>query len=272
MPKASLFATILATAAVGYAGLHLARSTTPVQPPDLPPLPAPASGAVVQEVATQKVWPAVFGTVPVDAAPVAAPPPPPPTQQYFLKGLLVRKTGSWAVLADPSGEYIVKIDETLEDGSRVARIDRHGVTLERDGVLSLVIFGDAPPDRQEPAGAARTSDDLASIVTRKTQLDLTGLDPHELRRIIARAGAIEQIETADGEKALDLLWIRNGQLYDKLGLQAGDRILRINGIEAGDEQALLGAGERLLRGTSYRIDLLRNGDRHTVEVEVDRDG
>ncbi len=273
MPKGAVPATVLAMVLVGYGGAHLALALIPVTHPPLPGLTTGQGAAPDKALAAPQPWPAVFGTPP-DApapAPVVA-----VSTRYGLKGLIARESGGWAVLTEGNGEVLVRVGDVLADGTEVVGIDRHGVTLDQNGTLTLVGFSEAAATDDggagPPAEPAPDRAEIASIRTTRTQLDLTGLDQNGLRRILARAGALEQIELAGGGKALDLLWIRNGQLFDKLGLQAGDRILQINGIDVGDDQAILRAAGQLLGSDSYRIDLLRNGERLAIEVEVVKNG
>ncbi len=281
MAKGAFLATFAATIAVAYASGHLALALVPPPDPELPGLPdlgsPEASGSGADAAAP---WPDAFGTPP---PPKAAPAPPPPAPEkstrYGLKGLIAGQQGGWAVLTDGAADLLVKTGDTLEDGSKVTVIDRHGVTLDLNGTLSRVGFvetASAPADTRPPdTGTAEEeadSADFASIPVSNVTLDLTGLDRRDMRRILARAGAIEQIDLADGTQALDLAWIRNGQLYDRLGLQAGDRILKINGIAAGDNEAILRASRKLLGASEYRLDILRNGQRQAIEVKlVDND-
>ena len=67
------------------------------------------------------------------------------------------------------------------------------------------------------------------------------------------------------------MWTRNGQLYDRIGLRSGDRVLRINGIAAGDNDAIIAQAQALLRSDRYRLDIIRNGQRQAIEVELERD-
>lgn len=277
MTKGAFLATFAATIAVGYAAGHLALSLVPRPATALPELAAPSpQDEAAARADTAQPWPDAFGAPPApEAEPEAPPPAPEQNTKYGLKGLIAGQDGGWAVLTDGGTDLLVQLGDTLEDGAKVAAIDRHGVTLDHGGTLTRVGFVEtaaASPDRPDTdAGADDGSGDSASsasIAVTNVTLDFTGLDRRDMRRILARAGAIEQVELSDGTQALDVVWIRNGQLYDRLGLQAGDRILKINGIVAGDNEAIMRAASNLLNSASYRLDILRNGQRQAIEVEL----
>lgn len=271
MRTASFPATVIATGCLGFGLAQVGLALLPAAPLSLPVWTGGGPGVTAPDPEPAP-WPALFGTAP--PAPLPAAPEPEPSARYVLKGLVARDTDGWALVSGAGIERLVRPGDVLPDGARVAGIDRHGVTLDRDGAFTRVGFEGAGLGLSSPpvdTAATPADPDRPAPPVARSELRLEGLGAGGLRRMLARAGAIEQVETADGARALDLIWIRKGQLFDRLGLRSGDRILRVNGVAVGDDAAVLGAADRLLTAAGYRIELLRNGAPLVVEVAVRRD-
>lgn len=147
--------TFLAAFALGYAlvflALVLTRDGSPVSAL-VPDAPAPLPTGPVADTAPKGPWPDVFGTAPPpapDPVPPSAPPAPPPAPQsapvsgnYLLKGLVAGSANSWAIVADAGGEYLVRVGDTLDDGSQVLRITNRGVWIKSDFGEELIEFTD----------------------------------------------------------------------------------------------------------------------------------
>lgn len=111
--------------------LQLQRSQSDAAPP--PPVPAPI-----------RYWPPIFGekqppspATPASAqsAPQPPQPPKPPLESlgYVLKGRVQAGTGTWAIVAHPSGEQLLRRGDALREGIKVVRIDAAGLWVSRQG-------------------------------------------------------------------------------------------------------------------------------------------
>ena len=90
--------------------------------------------------------------------------------------------------------------------------------------------------------------------------------------IILSRKLLEQLRPKSSTNAVaerrDLTWVRPGQLYDRIGLRQGDRLISLNGVELGNNEAVLAAGDRLLAAQSYTIELTRDGRRIAISVNL----
>ena len=68
--------------------------------------------------------------------------------------------------------------------------------------------------------------------------------------------------------ALRILWVRNGQLYDKVGLRQGDVVLALNGMSTSDTDTIMAGLGTLLQQRDFTLDLLRNGRPVTLRLTV----
>lgn len=103
---------------------------------------APAQGPARTQA---RRWPALFGekqpprppapAKQTQAEPQPPRPPKPPLDSlgYHLKGVVQIGTDTWAMVAHPSGEQLLRAGDALRDGITVARIDREGLWVSREG-------------------------------------------------------------------------------------------------------------------------------------------
>lgn len=264
----------LAVGVAAYCATWLLLAVTLPPPasllPALPELawtgPAPTGQAV-----QPRAWPALFGTMPEPVAAEPEAPPPAFTTDLVLKGLISAAGGGWAILGDGAAERLVRAGDDLGDGIVVAAIDADGVTLARGEAQLVLRFEETAP---VPVAAAPAPGETAPAATgaaapvKSVELDISGLDRRDLKRLLARAGGISSADLDDGTPVLDVLFVRPGQLYDRIGLRQGDRLISLNGVALGDDDAILAAGSDLLAAKRYTIDLIRDGRRMAVAVDL----
>jgi general secretion pathway protein C len=66
----------------------------------------------------------------------------------------------------------------------------------------------------------------------------------------------------------EILWVREGHLYDLIGLRQGDKVLRVNGYEVLAPDMLSRAQEMLDTASQLAIEILRAGQRRTITVRI----
>ena len=254
-----------AMAGLGLGALGLVLTTQP----DLPgrvdlsnSAPRPAQTADNPAIS----WPPLFGAEPPPAKVEPATQPPEPSPDYTLKGVVAYGKRGWAIVAFPDGDQLVNFGSVLPDGATVVAIEPDGVVIERDG--KRYVIGFAKGDAVVAAGSDQPAP--PSLLHRST-LSLSELRQGDFRRMLGLAGGSRIVDMGDGALAQQIVWVRNGRLYDRIGLRNGDTILTINGVPAGDMDALMAAVPKLLRQRQFELVLIRAGARLTVEVVIDED-
>lgn len=246
------FVLLLGLAIAGYGAMHLwrtlqAQRTSPVPDVSVAIVPEPADRAAT--VAAQS-WPAVFGVMQADA------PPPvveaPISDDYALVGVVAGMESRWAVIAAPSGEVLVRPGDTLSGGETVEEITPGGVWITKGSSRARIGF---PGDEDKTAPAIAKAATLSPQRVEIARSLFTGRDP---RRVFGRAGTIQMIRI-DGALVPEILWVRAGEIYDLIGLRAGDRVVRINGAPAGDPQTLRDGAVILETSTEVLVEIQRAG-------------
>ncbi len=273
----SVLSSTLLSAAIGALGFSAGglglTLTGPAPAPFTAPVPAGNNPArTADSPPLDRVWPAVFGTVPPpppEPAPVpevVAEPEPEIRYDYQLTGLVADEFSSWAMISLGGAQQIVRIGEELEGGEIVTRIDHQGVWVAWRDIPQLI-----PVYKPDTSGMVRTiatpdsrpaPEELGEISVLLERMDQASLTEH-----FEDAGKLVLAQAEGGLQALDVVWIRQGALYDRIGLRTGDKILRING-EIVDKLDLLAYVPEITNGGSIDLEILRDGTRQIIRVNL----
>ncbi|WP_415404905.1 hypothetical protein [Tateyamaria sp. SN3-11] len=209
------------------------------------------------------VWPALFGEPQADLppeAPIAA------ATNYTLSGLVIGDQQSWAMVSDGQTTSLVRSGQTLSGGETVLQIETEGVRIDRNGNVLMIGFSD---DIQGQA-TARISPDVidSQRADLTTEFDLSTFNRSDFLRVLGRAGGVERVTRDEGPPVIDILWVRPGQLYDRIGLQKNDTVVSINGVSAGDVSALTALSNTILDGSEIVFEIVRAGAPRTLRVAL----
>lgn len=139
--------TLMALALAGHAGHGLWQELR--RPPAAPlEIRAPGDGSSAAPAPAQiqsRPWPALFGEkqpprppeppkqTKSEPQPPRPPKPPLDSLGYHLKGVVQVGQDTWAMVAHPSGEQLLRAGDSLRAGITVARIDHDGLWISREG-------------------------------------------------------------------------------------------------------------------------------------------
>lgn len=233
--------------------------------------------------ALARSWPAVFGTEVIpepepvpQPEPVAAPlpdpepdlPPEPEIRyDYILTGIVADDRDGWALISLGGMPQIVEAGDVLEGGEIVNRIDARGVWITWREIPQLI-----PVNRADTSTMMR---DLSAEAPPAPPSDggevdvvLERLDRHGLEETFESAGRLVMTEMADGMPGLDVVWIRQGELYDRIGLRTGDKILRVNGSMVETRDLLAHLPDAITNGGTMALEILRDGTRQIIKVNL----
>jgi type II secretion system protein C len=192
-----------------------------------------------------------------------------PTVNYKLIGTVEGERFAGAVLEDKSGQAFYRINEKLPDGSAMVKIMRDRVVIRRsDGVnVNIDVVDDTKiVPVQQPgangAGVKRVSDGRF-MVDQKEVLASTD----NMSQILTQARALPYIEQGK-TVGFKISEITPGSIYEKIGLQNGDIIQRVNSQDVDDPAKFFQLYQGLKNERSIAIDLLRGGQRQTLNYEI----
>ncbi|HET6370378.1 MAG TPA: type II secretion system protein GspC [Nitrospiria bacterium] len=159
---------------------------------------------------------------------------------------------------------------------KIIRIARNEVVILRQGqreVLTTSLNGDSKPvaivpQPIQPAAPASGSS-IRQVAEGKWVLDRREVESavENLPQLLTKARVIPNFTNGkpDGFK---IFAIDTTSLYAKIGLQNGDVIQRINGIEMRDPQNFMRVFQQLKDEPNITIDLVRNNQKETFGYEI----
>ena len=259
------FLTFAAAVAFGYGGGQLALVLVSKGTQGAAPVRIEAALAAV-EAATPEVlpadWPPVFDAYVPD--PPRAEAPPKKAEKYRLVGLVAGGKEAWAIMTASDGDVLVRAGDRLVGGEHVIEIEANGVWIDREAERVLIRFEETASEMM-----ARVMSN-GSVESDNVDLPIAAFSGRDMRRVLGRAGSIRMVAAngGQGETFPEILWVREGQVYDLIGLQRGDMVLRVNGYSVSDPENLANAAQILRSADEFAVDILRKGQRRTITVKI----
>jgi len=255
---------LIAAIGLGYGGGQLALTLVGQRVAPSAPVQIGAALAAVENAASDPIpenWPAVFDPYVPD--PPKAQTPAKKIESYRLIGLVADGAAGGAILSASDGDQIVRKGDRLIGGETVLAIEGEGVRLERDGAPVLIAFEET---REEMFNRLVENGSVES----ETELPASTFAGRDMRRVLGRAGSIRMVAPngGRGDMVPEILWVREGQLYDLIGLQRGDVVLRVNGYSVSDPETLENARAILAEADEFAVEILRSGQRRTITVRI----
>ena len=190
---------------------------------------------------------------------------------------------SYAILEDRATreQQVYRLRDVVRDGAILAKIDRNQAIL-RLGTQEqiLTIYNDGTQDVSPPgpgtSPTVRPGTDAAASTTgiRQVQPNQWVLDKQE---VTAALGNLSQLLTkarvipnfADGKPdGFKIFSIAPDSLYAKIGLQNGDVLQQINGVEIKDPENFMRVFQQLKDETRIALDFVRNNRRESFSYEI----
>jgi general secretion pathway protein C len=191
------------------------------------------------------------------------------TTSYKLIGTVEGSAFSGAVLEDSTGQAFYRINQKLPDGSAIVQVLRNKVALKRsDGVIvNLDLEDDTKIVSMKAAGAGNEGVKKLSggkfMVDQKEVLAST----ENMNQILTQARAVPYLEQGKtvGFKISEIV---PGSIYEKIGLVNGDVIQKVNSQEVDDPAKFFQLYQGLRNERNISIDLIRSGQRQTLNYEI----
>ncbi|OGW39334.1 MAG: hypothetical protein A2010_04210 [Nitrospirae bacterium GWD2_57_9] len=189
---------------------------------------------------------------------------------YTLIGTVEGDVFAGAVLEDATGQAFYRLHQKLSDGSRIVKVLRDRVTLRRaDGSTADIQIVDEARIVNiggKPAAAApgvRKLSDGRFAVDQREVLAST----ENMSQLLTQARALPFVEQGKtvGFRISDIV---PGSLYEKIGLQNGDVIQKINSQDVDDPGKFFQLYQGLKEERNVSIDLIRGGQRQSFNYEI----
>ncbi len=196
---------------------------------------------------------------------------------FSLMGTMVAsESRSYAVFEDAKTQeqFLYKEGDFLSEDVQIIRIGRNRVivwTGEREEILEVLL----PPGENIMGGGSQVVpipsplSGVRQISKNRWVLDRREIDGavENLPQLLTKARIIPNF--SDGKPdGFRIFAISEDSLYSKIGLQNGDILHRVNGIEVKEPQNFIRVFEQLKNETYLIVDLVRGNQKETFNYEV----
>ena len=188
---------------------------------------------------------------------------------YRLIGTIEGQSFSGAVLEDTSGQAFYRIHQKLPDGSTIVKVMRHKITIRKpEGpTIDIQVVDDTkiiPLHKSGVNGSGvKKMSDGKWMVDQREMLAST----ENMGQILTQARALPYLEQGK-TVGFRISEIVPGSLYEKIGIQNGDVIHRVNSQDVDDPAKFFQLYQGLKSERNISIDLLRGGQRQTLNYEI----
>jgi general secretion pathway protein C len=188
---------------------------------------------------------------------------------YTLIGTIEGEVFAGAVLADTANlQAFYRLGQKLPDGSQLVKVKRDRVSLKRsDGsTVEIQIVDDTKivnVAKAVPGNGVRKIGDGKFMVDQREVASST----ENLSQVLTQARALPYLE-AGKTVGFRISEIVPGSIYDKIGLLNGDVVQRVNSQDVNEPGKFFQLYQGLKDQKSISIDLLRNGQRQSLNYDI----
>jgi general secretion pathway protein C len=177
----------------------------------------------------------------------------------------------FAVLEEKSNnaQNLYRVGDLLPGGAQLVSIERYAVTIRVGTTIQRLAVQDDVPLAVGTSGPAVAAGGVREVAANHWLIERAKIDAAlaNLPRLLTQARLIPNFSggKADGFRLLNM---QAGSFFTEIGLQEGDVLQRINGIEVNDPQNLLKAFQQLRNESAINVDLQRQSQPVTLAYEI----
>jgi len=188
---------------------------------------------------------------------------------YRLIGTIEGASFSGAVLEDASGQAFYRINQKLPDGSQIIKVQRDKIVLRRadSSTTEIQVVDDTKiVNVSRPVATGAGIRKLSEGKFMVDQREVTA-STENVNQLLTQARALPYMEQGK-TVGFRISEIVPGSLYEKIGLVNGDIIQKINSQDVDDPAKFFQMYQSLKEERSISIDLMRGGQRQTLNYEI----
>ncbi|MDH5498754.1 MAG: hypothetical protein OEY60_14770 [Nitrospira sp.] len=182
--------------------------------------------------------------------------------------------GVFAILEDLSAKQqsLYHLHDSVLDLGEVSEIRRNGIVIRQGNLEELLelAHAEAPPAASDPAGTtpspkkpSTSGTALRKVVDRREVEQAM----NDLPKLLSQARAVPNM--ANGAvNGYRLDYIAPASFYEKIGVQTGDVLQRVNGVDIRDPSTMLSLLQQLKNEQIVKLDVVRNNQRSTITYEL----
>jgi len=181
---------------------------------------------------------------------------------------------SFAVIMDKatSETKIYRVNDVILNEAKILKIERNRVIIYRNGVQeSLMVYEEESPAFGQVAVAPSV---VPPADVRQEGANRYVIPREEMERQTQNLGKLmteaRLVPNLEGGKinGYKIFAIKPDSLYTKIGLQNGDIIYKVNGIDISDPERAFQLFQQLKNERYFQVDIVRNNQRQTLTYQV----
>lgn len=191
------------------------------------------------------------------------------SSMYRLIGTIEGASFSGAVLEDASGQAFYRLNQKLPDGSQIIKVQRDKIVLRRadSSTTEIQVVDDTKiVNVSRPVATGGGVRKLSEGKFMVDQREVTA-STENVNQLLTQARALPYMEQGK-TVGFRISEIVPGSLYEKIGLLNGDIIQKINSQDVDDPAKFFQMYQSLKEERSISIDLMRGGQRQTLNYEI----
>jgi general secretion pathway protein C len=273
-----LCATFLLAHTLIAEALHLPTGATLIRPMSPPHASTETSSAVLAEQVR------LSGLFPLPPDPMGMSVPGPPgaissraplnvASKIKLLGVVIGERGGVSAIIEELSskrQLFVRLHDSIPDVGEVSEIRRGGIVIslgDQQELLSLLVGQPDKPPTVQPAGAPKAipaaGGPLRKVLDRREVDQALG----DLPKLLSQARAVPYLVNGV-MSGFRLDYIAPSSFYEKIGLQYGDVLQQVNGVEVRDPGTMLTLFQQLRNERIVKLDVLRSNQRTTMNFDI----
>lgn len=167
-------------------------------------------------------------------------------------------------------QLFFRLHDHIPDVGEISEIRRNGIVIRQGDQEELLELSTGQPDRPAmpqvaspgPAGAVPGGPIRKVLDRREVEQAMNNLP-----KLLSQARAVPYLVngTMNGFR---LDYIAPASFYEKIGLQYGDILKQVNGVEIKDPGTMLSLFQQLRNEQSVKLDVVRNNQRTTMTFDI----
>lgn len=167
-------------------------------------------------------------------------------------------------------QLFLRLHDQIPDVGEISEIRHNGIVIRQGDQQELLELSTGQPDKPPTPQVASTGPAAAlSGGQIKKVLDRREVEQamNDLPKLLSQARAVPVL-TNGTMNGFRLDYIAPTSFYEKIGLQYGDVLKQVNGVEIKDPGTMLSLFQQLRNEKSVKLDVLRNNQRTTMMFEI----
>ncbi len=198
---------------------------------------------------------------------------PPPDLRVILVGTVVGEEGnSYAIIENQltREQSLYRLEESIDNQAKIMKIGRDEVVLLMgDTQRSLRLYLEEEEAGAGTAGAKTQEAGIVKVTPNQWVLDRQEISAalDNLPQLLTKARVVPNFSAGkpDGFRVFSIV---PDSFFSKIGLQNGDVLQRINGVEVKDPENFMKVFQQLKGETAVTLDLVRNSQKQTFAYEI----